>query len=343
MESAASLQTWKAFQGKLRSCGANSVYSAREMLVQEYVNQQRMKHPDVSGGVHELSPKHAPIDSPSDNISSYSLSHSRPSDQELPIQQGRRPISISRPDGTKRVDRPNQETGDCNSAGFRSFVDDVVGRAQPESEGPGRGLPHDSPSFSFDGFFFVRPSTTRRRSMDSDPFPVPTSRGTMSSDRIESLNGDQGYHSRDTVNTTSSSSLGSTSERPSLISILSEKWTRSNQEAIAVDEMVKTENSRTVLPRPTRRLSEPFSLHSRFNDACANPHTSNSTLGSSQRTLPNSVGSLLVDFPATKRTKSSGDPRIPPSKLLVDFPTTTQKQSRRQGVKEQRKLQSKTV
>ena len=259
MDSMESHQSWKSFQRKLRSSGANSVYSAREMLAQEYVNQERTKQLDASGGAHELSPRHTSIDSSSANISSYSLSHSPPSDAP-PLQQGRRSISISLPGAMQWVNKSSQETGCCTTGGFKSFVDDAVGRGQPESDGSGRVLARHPPSFSFDGLFLVRPNMTRsRRSLGSDLIPDPSSKGVTSSDGIDSLDGYQGYRRRDSVSSSSISSLCSTSERPSVISIQSEVW--SSQDAIDTDEKAEVENSSVMLPCQRRRLSEPLSLY----------------------------------------------------------------------------------
>ena len=185
MESADIPTTWKVFQGKLRENGANTVYAAREMLAKEYVLQQRKRdplgfdssvetlsaHPCSLANISSYSLSQSP---PSDfllpratslpcslaNISSYSLSQSPPSDF-LPSQQRRRSLSFFQGmhwDNDKKQ-HPHQRV----TSGFKSFVDEVVGRGEPESQYPvevSRGLTRCS---SFDGVIFSSVSRMTRR------------------------------------------------------------------------------------------------------------------------------------------------------------------------------------
>lgn len=305
MESTDSLQVWKALQGKLRDSGANSVYSAREVLVQKSVNQQRKEQPDTLGVVHELSPSNAPIYSSSTNTSSYYLRRAPSSEHAISL-----PVGM----------QPSQEATCSTTVGLKFFENEVVGGPQPGRDDLAQDSPQTSDSSSpFDGLLFIRSKTKGRSwSMGSEPFVVPSSKGTITSDRSDAFHGDHRHQCH-------------SAEQSSLISILTDKWTRTTREG--TDVKVKTENENSSIkssrpPRAQRRLSEPFSSYSRIHSTGAFAHPRSAdipVIDSSQWALPKSdEDRLLVDFPTSKRDR--GGPKIPPSKLLVDFPTAKKKQ-----------------
>ncbi|KAI2499786.1 hypothetical protein MHU86_14729 [Fragilaria crotonensis] len=210
MESTDSLQVWKALQGKLRDSGANSVYSARELLVQKSVNQQRKEQPDTLGVVHELSPSNAPTYASSTNTSSYYLRRAPSSEHAISL-----PVGM----------QPSQEASCSTTVGLKYFENEVVGGPQPGRDDFTQDSPQTSDSSSpFDGLLFIRSKTKGRRwSMGSEPFVVPSSKGTITSDRSDAFHGDHRHQCHN-------------AEQSSLISILTDKWTRTTREGTDVKE-----------------------------------------------------------------------------------------------------------
>lgn len=169
---------WKALQEKLRKNGANTVYAAREMLAQEYVLQQRERDPTAFCGVNTLSPRATPVHSPLTNISSNSLSRSPPSSSHLPSLKRSHSLSFLPEFGIQRIDTSKRKSDQRVTSGFKSFVDDVIGRDEPELQESAlisRGL---SRSSSFQGRLYLSfPRKTRRLSfLCSDPPTLPAPR-----------------------------------------------------------------------------------------------------------------------------------------------------------------------
>ncbi|KAI2502556.1 hypothetical protein MHU86_11903 [Fragilaria crotonensis] len=176
-------QLWKEFQAKLKKNGATSVYSARGMLVQEFLQLETTRRLSNDSGCSErsfvdraanqnnvqgLQTPTSPI-----NISSHSISRSPSSDhlekQERSGSLGGSPLLVdSMP---RRIETSQHGEAHHHKHLFESFVHDIVGRARAEVPRPRAQRRFSLPSFGMTSERNIVGASTLRRTGSKDSLP----------------------------------------------------------------------------------------------------------------------------------------------------------------------------
>ena len=333
-------QLWIEFQAKLKKHGANSVYSAREMLVQEFLQLETTRRLSNDGSERAGVDKRVtqdftqglPTPTSSINMSSHSISRSHSSDQ---VEDLERRCSMGSSthlvDGLpQRIENSNQGEANQHKDLFESFVHDIVGRVRSRPQ-PRAQRRFSLPSFGMPSERKITGASTMRRSSSKDGLPTLLLQlGLQSVERSVLADGNHRSASRPRTSSMDATTLfprqsrrhsvggGAVSSIPYKSTV---KQSTQSFRGISLDkdpsvglntEFRVNENEKEevgtarTFPRAARRMSAPHSYLAECSD------TVDSALGVREidagddiKSFSASDSNLLVSFPTKPRRRTS--------------------------------------
>ena len=302
-------QQWKDFQAKLRQSGANSVYSTREMLVREFVVQERHRQSDdddiASRGSGVVVPRRSSdisIKAPmmtKGNISSYARSRDSLATQANGWSSFSQMVSVNMESTTK------QRLANQRQQDFDSMVCVAMGKPKAEQHQVKKERTRRRNSISFGTSPDMVPNRPMMQRSSMIDFRGCRGKGRPRSASLGEEFSDSLYAEECVIDAQTGALTNMNSIHACLVSATSEKNVAA-EDGVKVDDAEGGSMWSKFAPLLVRRVSSVLTSSISSNDA----KVSEIAVDDEIKTFAVSEEDVLVDFPPMGRRRSSSVPKV---------------------------------